>query len=239
MVHVLRFKMWTLDPGRGGARLAPRRLDTLRNRRRVRLTSDSTVFGAGRSAAREAPDDGKAVLVWVRQSLHSDRSRVMPTRRTLLASAALAPLLTAGPRVADAQVETQGEAPAEAPIATPQASALPDLTGVTPLPLTGERLAAFEAYVAAKLAESERPRRRRRRRPGRRGRLPARASASASWDGRRRSPPTPCCGSARSPSRSARCWRPPWSTPGGWTGIRHWSICCRPSPSPTRISRRD
>jgi CubicO group peptidase (beta-lactamase class C family) len=75
----------------------------------------------------------------------------MPTRRALLASAALAPLLTAGPRIA-AHGETQVEA-AATPIATPQTSAPPDLTGVTPLPLAGERLAAFEAYVAAKLAE--------------------------------------------------------------------------------------
>jgi CubicO group peptidase (beta-lactamase class C family) len=43
-----------------------------------------------------------------------------------------------------------------APRATPsavQADSLPDLTGVSPRPLTGERLATFEAYVAAKLAE--------------------------------------------------------------------------------------
>src|SRR5690606_17781802 len=33
----------------------------------------------------------------------------------------------------------------------------PDLTGVQPLPLTGERLATFEAYVAAKLAEIQIP----------------------------------------------------------------------------------
>jgi CubicO group peptidase (beta-lactamase class C family) len=37
--------------------------------------------------------------------------------------------------------------------ASPIPDALPDLTGVAPLPLTGERLATFEAYVAAKLAE--------------------------------------------------------------------------------------
>ena len=40
------------------------------------------------------------------------------------------------------------------PVATPQDQAVADLTGVTPLPLTGERLATFEAYVAAKLAEA-------------------------------------------------------------------------------------
>jgi CubicO group peptidase (beta-lactamase class C family) len=75
----------------------------------------------------------------------------MPTRRALLASAALAPLLTAGPRIA-AHVETRVEA-AATPLATPQTSAPPDLTDVAPLPLTGERLADFEAYVAARLAE--------------------------------------------------------------------------------------
>jgi CubicO group peptidase (beta-lactamase class C family) len=37
--------------------------------------------------------------------------------------------------------------------ATPAAAALPDLNGVAPLPLTGERLATFEAYIATKLAE--------------------------------------------------------------------------------------
>ncbi len=64
----------------------------------------------------------------------------MPTRRALLASAALASLFATSPRSIRAQV------------ATPQA--LPDLTGVTPLPLKGERLATFEAYVATALAEA-------------------------------------------------------------------------------------
>ena len=85
----------------------------------------------------------------------------MPTRRALLVSAALAPLSTTGSRVAEAQIEGQievpGEAPAETSIATPQANALPDLTGVTPLPLTGERQAAFAAYVAEKLAAAAIP----------------------------------------------------------------------------------
>jgi CubicO group peptidase (beta-lactamase class C family) len=67
----------------------------------------------------------------------------MTTRRALLASAALVPLFAVGPRAARAQEET--------PVATPQT--LPDLTGVTPLPLTGERLATFEAYIATMLAE--------------------------------------------------------------------------------------
>ncbi len=50
-----------------------------------------------------------------------------------------------------------GRLPAAAQDATPASSlpseAMPDLTGVAPLPLTGERLATFEAYVAARLAE--------------------------------------------------------------------------------------
>ena len=75
----------------------------------------------------------------------------MPTRRALLASVTLAPLLTASLRATQAQVETPGEVLEGTPVATPQT--LPDLTGVTPLPLTGERLATFEAYVAGTLAE--------------------------------------------------------------------------------------
>lgn len=69
----------------------------------------------------------------------------MPTRRAVLASAALAPLLTAGLRATQAQEAT--------PAATPGAVGIPDLTGVAPLSLGGERLAAFEAYAAAKLTE--------------------------------------------------------------------------------------
>ncbi len=41
--------------------------------------------------------------------------------------------------------------------ATPAAAALPDLTGVMPLPLTGEHLATFESYIASALAELEVP----------------------------------------------------------------------------------
>lgn len=77
----------------------------------------------------------------------------MTTRRTLLASAALAPLLSARVIRAMAQVESGEAAPEASPVATPANGATPDLTGVTPLPLTGSRLATFEAYVAAKLAE--------------------------------------------------------------------------------------
>jgi CubicO group peptidase (beta-lactamase class C family) len=39
------------------------------------------------------------------------------------------------------------------PGASPSSEVMQDLTGVAPLPLTGERLATFEAYVVAKLAE--------------------------------------------------------------------------------------
>jgi CubicO group peptidase (beta-lactamase class C family) len=42
-------------------------------------------------------------------------------------------------------------------VATPEAATLPDLTGVTPLPLTGERLATFASYVASALAELDVP----------------------------------------------------------------------------------
>src|SRR5690242_6984390 len=41
--------------------------------------------------------------------------------------------------------------------ATPAAPALPDLTGVMPLPLTGELLATFESSIAALLAELDVP----------------------------------------------------------------------------------
>lgn len=41
--------------------------------------------------------------------------------------------------------------------ATPPAGGVSDLTGVAPLPLTGERLATYEAYLAAKLVELELP----------------------------------------------------------------------------------
>ena len=79
----------------------------------------------------------------------------MLTRRALLASAAVSPLLAAGYTATHAQLEPPGEDVLVAtPVATPEAHIVPDLTGVTPLPLTGERLATFEAYVAAKLAEA-------------------------------------------------------------------------------------
>ena len=78
----------------------------------------------------------------------------MITRRTLLASAAVSPLLAVGHSTGWAQVASPGEELAATPVATPEVHTVADLTGVTPLPLTGERLATFEAYVTAKLAEA-------------------------------------------------------------------------------------
>jgi CubicO group peptidase (beta-lactamase class C family) len=67
-------------------------------------------------------------------------------RHTPLVLVLLLALALGGP-VAVAQVETPVPAPPATPIATPQAEVQPDLAGVAPLPLTGERRAAFEAYV--------------------------------------------------------------------------------------------
>jgi CubicO group peptidase (beta-lactamase class C family) len=75
-------------------------------------------------------------------------------RRALLASAAVSSLLAAGGLAARAQVETPGEDVAATPVGAPEGHAVADLTGVTPLPLTGDRLATFQAYVAAKLADA-------------------------------------------------------------------------------------
>ena len=63
--------------------------------------------------------------------------------------AALLLLLAAAGPAGLAQVETPVPGPPATPLATPQAAPPADLTGVVPLPLTGERRAAFEAYVAA------------------------------------------------------------------------------------------
>jgi CubicO group peptidase (beta-lactamase class C family) len=76
------------------------------------------------------------------------------TRRALLATAAVSPLLAASHHSSRAQVETPGEDAVATPVVAPQDQAVADLTGATPLPLTGERLATFEAYVTAKLAEA-------------------------------------------------------------------------------------
>jgi CubicO group peptidase (beta-lactamase class C family) len=59
-------------------------------------------------------------------------------------------LLLAAMSVAPARGQTPGPA-------TPQAGASADLAGVTPLPLTGDRQAAFEAYVTEMLATTEIP----------------------------------------------------------------------------------
>jgi CubicO group peptidase (beta-lactamase class C family) len=85
---------------------------------------------------------------------HPNRRFFVLTRRALLASAAVSPLLAAGYAATRAQVDTPGEDAMATPVATPQDHVVADLTGVTPLPLTGERLATFEAYVAAKLADA-------------------------------------------------------------------------------------
>jgi CubicO group peptidase (beta-lactamase class C family) len=51
-----------------------------------------------------------------------------------------------------AQVETPAPGSAATPFATPGTGTNPDLTGVASLPLTGERRAAFEAYVAGTMS---------------------------------------------------------------------------------------
>jgi CubicO group peptidase (beta-lactamase class C family) len=61
--------------------------------------------------------------------------------------AVLLVLAGSGPAVV-AQVETPVPSAPSTPIATPQTAAQPDLSGVAPLPLTGERRTTFEAYVA-------------------------------------------------------------------------------------------
>jgi CubicO group peptidase (beta-lactamase class C family) len=68
-------------------------------------------------------------------------------RRVLLVLAVLFLLAGAG-SAAMAQVATPGPA---SPQATPQPSPRPDLTGVEPSPLIGDRRDAFEAYVASAL----------------------------------------------------------------------------------------
>ena len=117
--------------------------------------SIGTSVSAGSLGARTAPS------VWFGPEqgpffAPRDRRLIVPTRRALLTSAALTPLLMTGLR-AQAQVETPGEVPEGTPVSVPQGSALPDLTGVMPLPLTGDRLATFETYIATALAELEVP----------------------------------------------------------------------------------
>ena len=57
-------------------------------------------------------------------------------------------VLAGSGRAVVAQVETPVPSAPATPIATPQTAAQPDLAGVAPLPLTGERRTTFEAYVA-------------------------------------------------------------------------------------------
>jgi CubicO group peptidase (beta-lactamase class C family) len=71
-------------------------------------------------------------------------------RHTPIVLAVLLVIATISP-VGGAQVETPVTAtetsPVTSPLATPQTGARTDLTGVAPLPLTGDRLVAFETYV--------------------------------------------------------------------------------------------
>lgn len=72
------------------------------------------------------------------------------SRRTALqATAGMVATVLASPGFGPTMAAAQDATPA--PPAGPDT--FPDLTGVQPLPLTGVRLATFEAYVAAKLAE--------------------------------------------------------------------------------------
>jgi CubicO group peptidase (beta-lactamase class C family) len=57
-------------------------------------------------------------------------------------------VLAVGSSTTIAQVETPVPALPATPLAVPPATPVADLAGVSPLPLTGERRAAFEAYVA-------------------------------------------------------------------------------------------
>jgi len=90
------------------------------------------------------------------KKVRSDHDGVYPgnrrvSRRTALRAGA------AGLTISALAAAGFGRQPTAAQEATPASSspsdAMPDLTGIAPLPLTGERLATFEAYIAAKLAE--------------------------------------------------------------------------------------
>jgi CubicO group peptidase (beta-lactamase class C family) len=90
------------------------------------------------------------------EKLRSDHDGVYPgnrrvSRRTALQAGAAG--LTASALVAAGFGRRPTSAQEATPGASPTSGTMPDLTGVAPLPLTGERLAAFEAYVATKLAE--------------------------------------------------------------------------------------
>ena len=97
----------------------------------------------------------------------------MITRRTLLASAAVSPLLAAGHSAAWAQVETPGEDAAATPCHHPRTrpARRPDRGCAA----AADRRAAGDVrgLRRGEAGRGRRPRRRRRRRPGRRGRLPA------------------------------------------------------------------
>jgi len=81
--------------------------------------------------------------------VYPDYSRV--SRRTALRAGAAG--LTAFALAAAGFGQHSTTAQDATPDAPPPSDTMPDLTAVAPLPLTGERLATFEAYIAAKLAE--------------------------------------------------------------------------------------
>ena len=82
---------------------------------------------------------------------HGDTGDRRIARRTVLRAGASGLAISAlaativGRRPAGAQEAT--------PVLTQVGDTMPDLTGVAPLPLTGERLATFEAWIAARIAE--------------------------------------------------------------------------------------
>ena len=90
---------------------------------------------------------------WDRMSLADRRLSRRTALRAGAASLAAATLVAADLARPTRAQDATPEPPPPTADATPATESVPDLTGVAPLPLTGERLAAFEAYVAAMLAE--------------------------------------------------------------------------------------
>ncbi len=92
------------------------------------------------------------------ENFRSDHDGVYPgnrrvSRRTALRAGAAGLTTSALVAAGFGRSSTAAEDATTTPTASPTSGTMPDLTGVAPLPLTGERLAAFEAYVATKLAE--------------------------------------------------------------------------------------
>jgi CubicO group peptidase (beta-lactamase class C family) len=79
--------------------------------------------------------------------------RILSRRAALRAAAGAVVATTVASGFAQKRVLAQDATPP----ATPQPGEIPDLTGVTPRPLTGDRLADFEAYVASGLVETTIP----------------------------------------------------------------------------------